>query len=174
MRAKKLGCGGFRCRVRQGPYPVWVMPTGVKDLKLWQEAVALAGEVMRAGRQHSRNAPPSFVDELARAATAVAGGIAEGYGRPDALDQQRVFEQARRSLTLFETQLAIARHAQALPQDVVTLLATRAAAVSRLLAGFLTFIERQKASESDEGNVRISPAAASSPLRKTLDEIYCA
>ena len=150
------------------------MPSGVKDLKLWQEAVALAGEVIRAARQHGRNAPSSFADELSRAAVSVASGIAEGYGRADALDQQRVFEQARRSLTLFETQLAIARHAQAFPPDVVAALSARATAVNRLLAGFLTFIDRQKANESEEGTVRISPAAAASPLRKALDEIYCA
>ena len=61
-----------------------------------------------------------------------------------------------------------------LPPETLTALATRAATVARLLAGFLTFIERQKAAEVDEGSRRISPAAATSPLRKTLDEIYCA
>lgn len=150
------------------------MQTGVKDLKLWQEAVALAGDVVRAARQHARKELPWFVDELARSATAVAIGIAEGYGRGDALDQQRMFEQARRSLTSFETQLAIARQGAVLPQDTLTALAARAASVSRLLAGFLTFIERQKTAEQDEGARRISPAASASPLRKALDEIYCA
>ncbi len=150
------------------------MVAGVKDLKLWQEAVALGGEVLRAARQHGRKELPWFIDELAGLATAVAISIAEGYGRGDALDQQRVFEQARRALTGFETQLAIARHAMLLPPETLTALATRAATVARLLAGFLTFIERQKAAEIDEGSRRISPAAATSPLRKTLDEIYCA
>ena len=150
------------------------MVAGVKDLKLWQEAVALGGEVLRAARQHGRKELPWFIDELAGFATAVAISIAEGYGRGDALDQQRVFEQARRALTGFETQLAIARHAMLLPPETLTALATRAATVARLLAGFLTFIERQKSSELDEGTRRISPAAATSPLRKALDEIYCA
>lgn len=150
------------------------MATGVKDLKLWQEAVALAGDVIRAARQHGRKELPWLVDELARHTTAVAAGIAEGYGRSDALDQQRLFEQARRSLTSFETHLAIARHSAALPSDTLAALAARAAGVSRLLTGFLTFIERQKSAEQEEGTRRISPAAATSPLRKTLDEIYCA
>lgn len=150
------------------------MPNGVKDLKLWQESVALAGDVLRAARQHGRNALPSFLDDLSSAAGAVAVGIAEGYGRADALDQQRVFEQARRSLTTFETQLAIARHSQALPAETLTALAARAGTVNRLLAGFLTFIDRQKTAEAEEGARRISPATAASPLRKALDEIYCA
>lgn len=150
------------------------MMTGVKDLKLWQEAVALAGEALRAARHHGRKEFPWFVDEMVGAAIAVAIGIAEGYGRGDALDQQRVFEQARRSLTIFETHLAIARHAAALPQDALAALAARATTVSRLLAGFQTFIERQRSAEREEGNSRISPATPSSPLRKTLDEIYCA
>ncbi|MGI8617960.1 MAG: four helix bundle protein [Gemmatimonadaceae bacterium] len=150
------------------------MPAGVKDLKLWQEAVALAGDTVRIARQHGRKELPWFVEELANSATAIATGIAEGYGRGDALDQQRVFEQARRALTAFETQLAITKHGMMLPPDTVAALATRAATVSRLLAGFLTFIERQKTSELDEGTRRISPATPSSPLRKALDEIYCA
>ena len=150
------------------------MATGVKDLKLWQEAVALAGETLRVARQHGRKELPWFVDALSAAAAAVASGIADGYARGDALDQQRVFEQARRSLAAFETHLAIARHSGALPQDALSALATRAATVTRLLAGFLTFIERQKSAELEEGTRRISPAAASSPLRKALDEIYCA
>ncbi|MGK2936167.1 MAG: four helix bundle protein [Gemmatimonadaceae bacterium] len=150
------------------------MAAGVKDLKLWQEAVALAGETLRVARQHGRKELPWFVDALAAAATSVASGIADGYGRGDALDQQRVFEQARRSLTAFETHLAIARHSAALPQEALSALTARAAAVTRLLAGFLTFIERQKNAEIEEGTRRISPAAASSPLRKALDEIYCA
>jgi four helix bundle protein len=150
------------------------MSPGVRELKLWQEAVALAGEVLRFARQHGRKEIPWFVDELARCATAVAIAIAEGYGRSDALDQQRMFEQARRSLTSFETHLSIARHSAALPADTIASLATRAATVGRLLSGFLTFIERQKSAEREEGPTRISPAAAASPLRKALDEIYCA
>lgn len=150
------------------------MAAGVKDLKLWQEAVALAGDVLRAVRQHGRRELPWFLDELAASATVIAVSIAEGYGRGDALDQQRMFEQARRSITNFETQLAIARHGAALPAETLAALAARATTVSRLLAGFLTFIERQKSAELDEGARRISPSAAASPLRKALDEIYCA
>jgi len=150
------------------------MAAGVKDLKLWQEAVALAGETLRLARQHGRKELPWFMDALAAAATTVASGIADGYGRGDALDQQRVFEHARRSLAAFDTHLAIAKHSAALPQDALSALATRAATVTRLLAGFLTFIERQKNAEIEEGTRRISPATAPSPLRKALDEIYCA
>lgn len=164
----------IRCRVRHGPYRVFEMPTGVKDLKLWQEAVALAGDAVRAGRHHGRKELPWFVDELVATAIATAVSIADGYGRGDALDQQRVFEQARRSLVTFETHLAIGKHAAAFPADVLTGLASRASTVARLLAGFLTFIERQKTAEQDEGTRRISPPTAATPLRKTLDEIYCA
>lgn len=150
------------------------MATGVRDLKLWQEAVALAGDVLRAARQHGRKDLPWFVDELAGTATSVAISIADGYSRGEALDQQRVFEQARRSLVAFDTHLAVAKHAGALAPAALAALTTRAATVSRLLTGFLTFIERQESAEREDGTRRISPAASSSPLRKALDEIYCA
>src|SRR5688572_21343431 len=102
------------------------MQAGVKDLKLWQEAVALAGDTMRAARQYGRKELPWFVDELLTSAAGIATGIAEGYHRADALDQQRVFEQARRSLTRFETQLAIARYGVLLPPETLSSLAARA------------------------------------------------
>jgi four helix bundle protein len=116
----------------------------------------------------------SFLERLISTASALPEAIAEGYGRTAALEQQRQFEGAARSLSALETQLAIAKVADLLPGQVVTQCVTRAAVVGKLLTGYLSYIERQRSGERDEGVLRISPAAASSPLRKTLDEIYCA
>jgi len=147
---------------------------GVKDLKLWQEAVALAAEVVRAARHSMRKERNVFLERLISTASALPESIAEGYSRTDALDQQRLFESSARSLSALETQLAIAKIADLIPGAVVTPIITRAATVGRLLTGYLTYVERQRTAEREEGMLRISPAAAASPLRKTLDEIYCA
>src|SRR5215213_4005942 len=41
---------------------VRAMATGVKELKLWQEAVALAGEVVRVARTAARRETKAFTD----------------------------------------------------------------------------------------------------------------
>lgn len=147
---------------------------GVKDLKLWQEAVTLAAEVVRAARHAMRKERNVFLERLISTASALPESIAEGYARSEALDQQRLFEAGARSLSALETQLAIAKIADLIPGPVVTSTLTRAATVGRLLTGYLTYVERQRIAEREEGMLRISPATAASPLRKALDEIYCA
>lgn len=147
---------------------------GVKDLKLWQEAVTLAAEVVRAARHAMRKERNVFLERLISTASALPESIAEGYARSEALDQQRLFEAGARSLSALETQLAIAKIADLIPGSVVTSILTRTATVGRLLTGYLTYVERQRTAEREEGMLRISPATAASPLRKALDEIYCA
>lgn len=147
---------------------------GVKDLKLRQEAVTLTAEVVRAARHSMRNERNVFLERLISTASALPESIAEGCGRTEALDQQRLFEASARSLCTLETQLAIAKIADLLPGPVVTPILAHAAAVGRLLTGYLSYVERQRAAEREEGMLRTSPAAAATPLRKTLDEIYCA
>jgi four helix bundle protein len=150
------------------------MPNGIRDLKLWQEAVTLASEALRALRHAGRRESRAVLERMALAATAIPEAIAEGYSHAEAVDQQRLFESARRNLSTFETQLAIARQAGVLPADTVAQLLSRLNAVGRLLAGYLTYVERQRSGDRDEGVLRISPPAAAPPLRKTVDEIHCA
>lgn len=40
------------------------MPSGMKDLKVWQEAVALAGDVVRTVRQSTRRETRTFTDQM--------------------------------------------------------------------------------------------------------------
>jgi four helix bundle protein len=154
------------------------VPNGIRDLKLWQEAVTLASDALRALKHTGRRESRAVLERMALAATAIPEAIADGYSRVEALDQQRLFESARRNVSTFETQLAIARQAGVLPPDTVAQLLSRLNTVGRLLTGYLTYVERQRAAEPsgdrDEGVLRLSPAAAAPPLRKALDEIHCA
>lgn len=128
------------------------MGSGVKELKLWQEAVALAGEVLKAARAGSRRETKVFTDRLMQSAVAVATHVAEGYGREEVAEERRLYQQARRALAELETHLAVARHAGVVPAAVLAQLAPRTAAVGRLLAGYLAFIDRQPvAAEPDDG-----------------------
>src|ERR1043165_766249 len=57
------------------------MSSGVRELRVWQESVSLAGDVIRALRQSIRRETKSVSDAVMATAIAVGTHIAEGYGR---------------------------------------------------------------------------------------------
>ena len=118
------------------------MSNGIRDLRLWQESVALGGEVARAIHACSRRETRQLTDRILHTALDVAERVAEGYERPPA-EQARCYRRARATLTVLETLLAIARQANLLPAPVHTQLATRIGTASRLLTGYLTFVSRR-------------------------------
>ena len=122
------------------------MSSGLRELKLWQESVGLAGDVVRIARAARRDAR-QFAERLTAAACAVAEAVADAHGRYDPRDQQRAYRTARRNLLVLETCIAIARQADILSAPLVAQLVTRAGNVSRLLSGYLAFLERQIAAE---------------------------
>jgi four helix bundle protein len=125
------------------------MAANVRDLKVWQEAVALAADVVRAARQHARRETKVVTDQLMLTALNAAGLIADGHGRYTATEQRFVYRGAKRELIRLETQLAIARQADLLAAPVQAQLSSRIQGVNRLLGGYLVYLERQLAAESD-------------------------
>ena len=119
------------------------MSSGVRELKVWQESVALAGDIVRAARHAARRETGAFTDQLMLTATAVAVGIASGYIALGLDDQRQAYDGARRMLLELETRLAIARHAGLVEASTNTQLSGRITAVSRLLAGYVAFLDRQ-------------------------------
>jgi four helix bundle protein len=87
------------------------MAANIRDLKVWQEAVALAAEVVRTSRQGARRETKVVTDQLMLTALAAAGTIADGYGRYTATEQRQLYRSAKRELLRLETQLAVARQA---------------------------------------------------------------
>lgn len=118
------------------------MSTGIRDLRLWQEAVALGGDVSRAVHGCSRRETRQLTDRLLHTALDVAERVADGYERPPG-EQARCYRRARATLTVLETLLAIARQAGLLPAQIHTQLTARTTTVDRLLGGYLTFVNRR-------------------------------
>src|SRR3954471_2742669 len=98
-----------------GPQPLVTqlraMTAAMRDLKVWQEAVALAAEVVRAARQNARRETKVVSDQLMLTALTAASTIADGYARYTAPEQRQLYRAAKRDLLKLETQLAIARQA---------------------------------------------------------------
>ncbi|HKO14726.1 MAG TPA: four helix bundle protein [Gemmatimonadaceae bacterium] len=138
------------------------MATGVRDLKVWQEAVALAAEVLRLVRQVAKRETTAVTDAVAATAMAVATHLAEGYGRYSAPEQRQLYQEAKRDLLRLETQLAILRHADLVSVGAHNDLLKRIHAVARLLAGYLVYLERQCTAEMDESSLPRPPSPAAS------------
>lgn len=125
------------------------MATGVRDLKVWQEAVLLGGEVVKAMRQGTRREVKAFTDHAMQSAVGIAASIAEGYGHYTNVEQRTHFSQARRLLALVETEVAVARQAGLVTPAVQASIGVRINTVSRLLTGYLSYLERQIAVEQE-------------------------
>jgi four helix bundle protein len=119
------------------------MAAAIRDLKLWQEAVALAGEVVRSLRPANRREVKAVVEHVMGTALSVATHITDGYARYEAGEQHQLYTAARRELLRLETELALARRADLLSAASDAELTTRAQSVARLLAGYLAYLDRQ-------------------------------
>ena len=130
------------------------MAAGLRELKVWQEAVALAAEVVKALRQHTRRETKVISDLVMTTAVGVAARIAEGYGHFSPPEQRERYRAARCELLRLETMLAIARNADLLSSASHASLSQRLQTVSRLIGGYLVYLERQLTSDEGESPVR--------------------
>ncbi|HTE45146.1 MAG TPA: four helix bundle protein [Gemmatimonadaceae bacterium] len=128
------------------------MAATVRDLKVWQEAVALAADVVKSARQGARRETKVVTDQLMLTALTAASTIADGYGRYTAPEQRQLYRSAKRDLLRLETQLAIARQADLVSAQIHTDLSNRIQSVLRLLGGYLVYLERQVAPEPAAAN----------------------
>ena len=133
------------------------MSAGVRELRVWQESVALAGDVIRVLRQGMRRETKSVADGIMATALAVGANIADGYARETPPEQREAYLAAKRALLRLETELAVARHADLLPAGSFTELTTRSSQVAKLLTGYIVYLDRQLV----DGSGRAPPAAIS-------------
>ena len=124
------------------------MSASLRDLKVWQEAVALAGDVVVAARRATRREVRAATERLMVTAIMTASAIAEGSGFHDPPGQHERYLAARQALLRLETELAVARHAGLLDEDTHAALSRRTAQVGRLLGGYLVYLERQLSAPS--------------------------
>lgn len=119
------------------------MGLGLRDLRVWQEAVALGADVIRALRQTNRREIKAITEHTMVTALVMAEHIAEGYGRYAPAEQRQLYRAAKRHLLRLETALAVARQADLLSATHHAQIASRIQTVNRLLSGFLVYLDRQ-------------------------------
>jgi four helix bundle protein len=119
------------------------MGLGLRDLKVWQEAVGLGSDVIRSLRHTNRREIKAITEHTMVTAMVMAEHVAEGYGRYAAGEQRQLYRSAKRDLLRLETALAITRQADLLSATHHAQLAARIQTVNRLLSGFLVYLDRQ-------------------------------
>lgn len=132
------------------------MASGIRDLRVWQEAVALAGEVVRTLRPAARREVAPVVTRIMTTAFDAAAAIAEGYARHDPTEQRQRYADARRCLVQLDSDLAVARQAEMLGAAPHAALSDRIQVAQRILAGYLVYLDRQL--ELPPGVTRLHPA----------------
>src|SRR5438105_703298 len=111
----------MRCRGtppdRTGAYDARMAAGGsFRDLRVWQEAVALRREVWRVvGAWPTEYA--DLADQMRRASRSVHANIAEGNGKSSRRDYVRLLHDARGSLQELESDLEALRGSPLLPRS---------------------------------------------------------
>ena len=142
------------------------MSSGLRDLRVWQEAVALAADVVRAARPSIRRETKVVSDALMTTAISVASHIADGFARPSPAEQRDSYLAAKRALLRLESEMAVARQAELVAAGSQGDIASRAGQVARLLTGYLAYLDRQ-ITDRDSSASAAAPAAA--PAAATHD-----
>jgi len=124
----------------------------LKDLRVWQESVALGAEVIRALKQANRREIKAVAEHAMVTALVMAEHVAEGYGRYAPGEQRQMYRMAKRHLLRLETSLAIVRQAELISATQHAELAARIQGVSRLLSGFLVYLDRQVGAEQSDAS----------------------
>lgn len=124
------------------------MGLGLRDLRVWQEAVALGADVIRSLRQTNRREIKAITEHTMVTALVMAEHIAEGYGRYAPGEQRQLYRAAKRHLLRLETALAVAKQAELLSAAHHAELTSRIQTVNRLLSGFLVYLDRQTGADA--------------------------
>ncbi|MEO6525110.1 MAG: four helix bundle protein [Gemmatimonadaceae bacterium] len=140
------------------------MSSGLRELRVWQESVALAGDVIRAIRPGMRRETKVISESVMLTALSVGSHVADGFARPSVSEQRESYLAAKRALLRFETELAIARQAELVPAGTFTELCARTGQVTRLLTGYLVHLDRQL-SEREAASANGQPGSVTTATR---------
>jgi four helix bundle protein len=139
------------------------MSAGIRDLKVWQEGVTLAADVIRALRAANRREIKGVVEAAMACATTVVLRVADGYARYEPAEQRRQYTEARRELARLETHLGVLRQTDILPAPAYQQISGRMQQVHRLLGGYLIYLDRQIASGARRDGMTAAERPALTP-----------
>ncbi len=115
---------------------------GYRDLRAWQQAMAMVTEIYRITRAFPKEELYGLVSQIRRAAVSIPSNLAEGHGRNSRNEFRQFIGQARGSLSEVETQLEISKNLGYVKADVADALMAQADAVGKMLTGLRSWSEK--------------------------------
>ena len=112
-----------------------------EDLGVWQDARELVKEIYAASRQPMFHRDFSLRDQIRRAATSTMSNIAEGFERGSRKEFVQFLNIAKGSNGEVRSQLYVALDQEYLAEKAFAGLRAAAAALSRRLSRFITYLE---------------------------------
>jgi four helix bundle protein len=83
------------------------MPSSYRDLKVWQDAMALAVRLYEITKRFPPEERYGIVQQMRRAVVSISSNIAEGYGRRTAKQRYNFLENSLGSAFELETQIEL-------------------------------------------------------------------
>ena len=116
------------------------MASTFRDLRVWQEAMALTSQVYRTTADFPKSETYGLVQQMRRAAVSVPSNIAEGKGHRSNKEFVHFLFHARGSLWELQTQILVAEELQYLSKQNGSALLSAAENISRALNGLISSI----------------------------------
>jgi len=104
-----------------------------RDLKVWEEAMLVAGRCYQATQQFPKSEMFGLTAQIRRAAVSVPANIAEGYGREARGEYVQFLRVAQGSLKELETLLMLAHRVGLLPGQLLGSLLADSEKVGKML-----------------------------------------
>jgi|SRR5579859_1406501 len=114
-----------------------------QDLRVWQEAMALAKEIYIATERLPKHELYGLTSQMRRAAVSVASNIAEGKGRRTDKEFCHFLYTARGSLFEIETQVQLGAELRYFREDSKKALMVSVSKVARSLTGLIHAVEEE-------------------------------
>lgn len=121
------------------------MDVDVKELQVWQKAIALCEAIYQATRRFSDDERFGLTAQMRRAAVSIPSNLAEGYGRGTRRDYRQFVRIARGSAFEVETQILLAKRLGFLTDDAANELVSQVREVLRMLNGLIRSLGESRA-----------------------------
>jgi len=108
---------------------------GYRDLKVWQAAMRLAGEIYRLSARFPKHETYGLASQLQRSAVSLPSNIAEGHGRNSSKEFNHFLGIALGSLAELETQVILAQHLDYLTEEEISPAMQNADEIGKMLKG---------------------------------------
>ncbi|WP_018232362.1 four helix bundle protein [Thioalkalivibrio thiocyanodenitrificans] len=118
--------------------------TRFEDLQVWKRSRELTAAIYRLTRSDALVSDPALCGQMRRAAVSVMSNIAEGYERGGNRELVNFLSIAKGSVGELRSQVYVAEDSALLDKQCAARLRSDCLALSRLLAGFIRYLQQSQ------------------------------